>query len=95
MLLQPGADYLILVEAGDIDSEQLSIEWVVMEESQAKEIGGDREVIPATLRGLVASASAETMLRAPKAPGAYRLFVYVRDPEGKVAHANLPFKVEV
>ena len=94
VLLEPGADYPILVEAGDIDSEQLSIEWVVMEESQAKEIGGDREVIPETLRGLVASASAETILRAPKAPGAYRLFVYVRDPEGKVAHANLPFKVE-
>ena len=94
VLLEPGADYPILVEAGDIDSEQLSIEWVVMEESQAKEIGGDREVIPATLLGLVASASAETVLRAPDAPGAYRLFVYVRDPEGKVAHANLPFKVE-
>ena len=94
VLLEPGADYPILVEAGDIDSEQLSIEWVVMEESQAKEIGGDREVIPGTLRGLVASASAETVLRAPDAPGAYRLFVYVRDPEGKVAHANLPFKVD-
>ena len=94
VLLQPGADYPILVEAGDIDSERLSIEWVVMEDSQAKEIGGDREVIPATLRGLVASASAETVLRAPEAPGAYRLFVYVRDPEGKVAHANLPFKVQ-
>jgi len=94
VLLQPGADYPILVEAGDIDREQLSIEWVVMEESQAKEIGGDREVIPGTLRGLVESASAETVLRAPDAPGAYRLFVYVRDPEGKVAHANLPFKVE-
>jgi len=94
VLLEPGADYPILVEAGDIDSEQLSFEWVVMEESQAKEIGGDREVTPATLRGLIASASAETILRAPEAPGAYRLFVYVRDPEGKVAHANLPFKVE-
>ena len=93
-MLRPGADYPVLVEAGDIDSERLSIEWVVMEESQAKEIGGDREVIPATLRGLVESASAETILRAPMAPGAYRLFVYVRDPEGKVAHANLPFKVE-
>ena len=94
VLLKAGAAYPILVEAGDIDSERLSIEWVVMEESQAKEIGGDREVTPATLRGLIASASAETILRAPGAPGAYRLFVYVRDPEGKVAHANLPFKVE-
>ena len=94
VLLKPGADYPILVEAGDIDSERLSIEWVVMEESQAKEIGGDREVIPTTLPDLVESASAETILRAPMAPGAYRLFVYVRDPEGKVAHANLPFKVE-
>ena len=94
VLLKAGAAYPILVEAGDIDSERLSIEWVVMEESQAKEIGGDREVIPATLQGLVASASAETILSAPDAPGAYRLFVYVRDPEGKVAHANLPFKVE-
>ena len=57
-------------------------------------IGGDLEIVPATLSGLVEAASAETILRAPKAPGAYRLFVYVRDPEGKVAHANLPFRVK-
>ena len=92
--LEPGSEYPILVEAGDLESEFLSIEWVVMEESRAKEIGGDLEIVPATLSDLVEAASAETILRAPKAPGAYRLFVYVRDPEGKVAHANLPFRVK-
>ena len=57
-------------------------------------INGEREVIPAILLDLVESASAETIPRAPMVPGVYRLFVYVRDPEGKVAHANLPFKVK-
>ena len=36
VLLKPGADYPILVEAGDIDSERLSIEWVVMERYQGE-----------------------------------------------------------
>jgi hypothetical protein len=65
-----------------------------MEESSAQEIGGDREIVPAVVPGSVAEPRAETKLRAPQKPGAYRLFGYVRDPQGKVAHANLPFKVE-
>ena len=69
--LEPGSEYPILVEAGDLESEFLSIEWVVMEESRAKEIGGDLEIVPATLSDLVEAASAETILRAPKAPEAF------------------------
>jgi len=94
VVLESGQLYDVVLEAGDYEGDALSYEWVVMEESRASEIGGDREIIPAVIPGLVAAPRAETQLRAPRKPGAYRLFGYVRDPQGKVAHANLPFKVE-
>jgi len=31
--------------------------------------------------------------KAPRDPGAYRLFVYIADDSGGVAHANIPFYV--
>jgi hypothetical protein len=94
VILESGLLYDVVLEAGDHEGGELSYEWVVMEESRAKEIGGDREIVPAVMPGLVAAPRTETQLRAPQKPGAYRLFAYVRDAQGKVAHANLPFKVE-
>lgn len=93
--LRAGESYLASVEADDLDDDGLTFDWRIMEESTATQTGGDREDIPTELDGLISDPGlGEIALQAPARPGAYRLFVYVGDGEGGVAHANIPFFVD-
>ncbi len=93
--LRSGQDYVASIAAGEPDGDPLVFDWRVMEESAATQVGGDPEDVPPELRGLIADpARPEISLRAPANPGAYRLFVYVGDGRGRVAHANIPFFVD-
>lgn len=93
--LRAGESYPASVGANDLDDDGLIFDWRIMEESTATQTGGDREDIPPELDGLISGAGlAEIGLQAPERPGAYRLFVYVGDGEGGVAHANIPFFVD-
>ena len=66
-----------------------------MEESKAKQVGGDKEEVPAIIEGNIkASGNGQISMRAPSEPGAYRLFVYILDGAGSAGHANIPFKVK-
>ena len=66
-----------------------------MRESATSKTGGDKEEVPETMTGLLSVANpGSAELRAPDEPGAYRLFVYVYDGNGKAGHANIPFYVE-
>ncbi len=90
-----GQNYAAAVAARELDGDELRFDWRVMEESAANQTGGDFEETPRELEGLITDPGrAEVTLRAPVAAGAYRLFVYVGDGRGKVAHANIPFYVE-
>ena len=92
--LSPGRTYAASIQVADIENDALDFDWRVMKESAAKQSGGDTEAIPDELPGLIADPDAESIgLRAPQEPGAYRLFVYVGDGRGAVAHANIPFLV--
>lgn len=93
--LEPGREYAAEIHASDPDADSLAWQWEVMEESRSTQDGGDKEYVPATLPGLVAAGAAgQATLTAPDEPGAYRLFVYVRDGKGNAAHANIPFLVD-
>ena len=93
--LRAGENYIAEIGAEDLDGDALIFDWRVMEESTATQTGGDAEEIPAELSGLIADPGLrEISLRAPARPGAYRLFVYVGDGLGQVAHANVPFFVD-
>lgn len=93
--LASGGVYKAMVRASDPNGDKLTYRWQVMEESASKKVGGDEEEVPARLPGLVKPAgAAKVQLTAPEKPGPYRLYVYVRDPRGATAYANLPFLVK-
>ena len=92
--LLPGQIYPAAARAADVEEDALDFEWRLMRESRATQSGGDAEEIPETLNQfIIGPQAAETELRSPSQPGAYRLYVYVGDGQGGVAHANLPFLV--
>jgi hypothetical protein len=82
------------VAASDADQDALEFEWIVMAENAEHKAGGDREDIPPVIPGLILSAEQGAVtFQAPAEPGAYRLYVYVRDGKGGSATANKPFFV--
>ena len=94
VVLAPRAAAHATVTASDPDGDRLDYRWTVREESRATSIGGDPETLPPEVSVRVADADGGTLrFSAPQRPGAYRLFVEVRDGQGHAAYANLPFHV--
>lgn len=90
-----GKEYPAVVNAVDSDNDTLTYRWEVREESKAKEIGGDKEVTPPVVEGMISSNSGpEIVMKAPEEGGAYRLFVYVSDGNNNIGHSNTPFYVK-
>ena len=86
--------YAAEVKVTDPEGDPLTYAWSVKPESRARSVGGDRERAIPDVYGLFADPTApKTTLRAPSAPGPYRLFVTAYDGRGHAAHANLPFWV--
>lgn len=90
----PGSTLAVRVEASDPDGDRLDIEWRIVGESTDRKMGGDAEAAPEDVENVVIEASGNAAtLRAPSTPGAYRVFVTVRDGRGKAGTANVPFLV--
>ena len=93
--LNPGETYPARVQASDYNHNSLSYRWEVMEECTELKTGGDLERKPRSLPGLVQTAGdGAIVLKAPRRPGAYRLFTYIFDGKGHAAHVNIPFYVD-
>nr|WP_272903748.1 glycoside hydrolase family 2 TIM barrel-domain containing protein [Xanthobacter agilis] len=84
---------LARVAATDPDGDPLKVEWQVMAESTAPSFGGDREPVPPSFPDAVRDTQANAARIGPLPPGAYRVFVTVRDGRGAVATGNLPIYV--
>ncbi|MDR1064565.1 MAG: hypothetical protein LBL48_11670 [Azoarcus sp.] len=84
-----------IVSAGvDARGEALITGWLLRREASQLLGGGDAEPEPAAVGvEILAADAASVRFRAPETPGAYRLFITVRDASGKAATANLPFFV--
>jgi hypothetical protein len=95
IIVAAGSEVSASVEASDPDGDAVQYQWVLMQESQATQHGGDREEVPGELTGLISGGDTDQVtVTAPSQAGAYRLFVYTRDGRGKAGHANIPFQVE-
>jgi hypothetical protein len=90
-----GRTYKASLIVEEPDNDPVTYKWEVRAESTAKEVGGDHEIVPPVIEGLIVDSTApEIEIKAPEDKGAYRLFVYVYDGNNNSAHANVPFYVK-
>jgi hypothetical protein len=94
--LKAGSTVECAVAARDAEGDALRIEWELRPDvADHPNVGGDKEPGTVPITGTLADSRANpAQLTAPAKPGAYRLFVYVRDGKGGAATANRPVLVE-
>lgn len=83
------------VEAVDPDNDTLTYEWAITPESTDPGTGGDPELRPGEIEGLIIAEdnNGSVTFAMPEEAGPYRLFVYVFDGNGHAGTANTPFFV--
>lgn len=95
--LRAGESHRALVAARDPEMDPLAYAWDIRPEVLIPpgSYAGGLETPARPIAGLVRDpASPRTEFRAPEEPGAYRLFVTIRDGRGHIAYGNLPFFVD-
>jgi len=93
--VRPGAEYPVEVTATDPEHDALTYEWVVQAEATERKVGGDPETAPPVHpECIIRAEGSRAVLRMPVTPGAYRLFVYVRDGQGGGCSENVAFNVQ-
>jgi len=93
--VDPEATLRATLEAADPEGDPLKVEWLVQAEPEQATVGGDTQVAPPTVPGAVVRSDARgAEVRAPKDPGPYRIYAFVRDDKGNGAIASLPFLVK-
>ena len=93
-VLVQGSRVKCRVDGGDAE-DAVTVRWELRRESTDKRSGGDKEEVPATIRGVVQDASGQSCtLVVPNEAGHYRFFVFLTDGKGGAATANIPFRVE-
>ncbi|MEI9896452.1 MAG: glycoside hydrolase family 2 TIM barrel-domain containing protein [Chthoniobacter sp.] len=81
------------LEVSDPDKKPLQVQWLVQPEQDKKGTGGEEEpVLPELTEPILVGDATHAEVRLPKEPGAYRIFVYVRNGTG-AAVGNLPVRV--
>ena len=92
--IAPGLTSTATVEAQDAENDKLGWSWSVVEESSDRKTGGDAEAVPPPVPGsIISQADGKVTIKTPEKPGAYRLFVIVRDGHGGASADNVPFRV--
>jgi hypothetical protein len=92
--VKPGSRSTAMIDVVDPEEDSVTYDWTVVSEGISKMFGTTREPVPASHPESVISTSANTAeIRAPQTPGAYRLFITVRDGKGGASVENVPFLV--
>jgi exo-beta-1,3-glucanase (GH17 family) len=92
--LAPGMSMNVSVDTSDPDGDVLDVEWSLVSESMVESMGGDfEESIEPVEISVIAQSSTNATLVLPQEPGAYRIFVIVRDGQGHAGTANTPIMI--
>lgn len=99
VVLQTGSVHAAAVQATDPDGDPLRYIWELVPENKVfGAYAGQGETKPAPVDGFIREVTqdgAGIRFGAPVEPdNNYRLYVYVYDGQGNMAHANIPFYVE-
>ena len=92
--LNPETEYKAKAFASDTDLNLLNFAWEIRPEASYASYAGQGEKEPQPLPGLIKNNGTGILFSTPLAEGAYRLFVYVYDGNGKFSTANLPLYVK-
>ena len=91
----PGQEIKASAEVKDPEGDALAYEWKVVHETTEHSVGGDAEAEPPAVEGcIVSQAGSDATIRTPDKPGAYRLFLVVRDGKGNASADNIPFFIK-
>jgi len=94
-VVSPGERLKVNAEVVDKNGDHLKFDWRVVAESRDRKEGGDYEDAPPDFpECVIKNDGPSAELRAPELPGAYRVFLYVRDGKGGASADNFPFLVK-
>jgi hypothetical protein len=92
--LNKSQNYTAEVFVHNFENDKLNYKWEILYESTDLGVGGDHESKPESLEGLITNLNKSIIeFKTPEEKGAFRLFVYVKDDQNKVAVANIPFYI--
>lgn len=91
-----GQEVPVQVTYKDADGDPLTYLWEVYKESTDRRVGGEDEQKPELIASAIKSVGTNgtVTVQTPSQPGAYRLFVTVKDGKGSGAIDNWPFYIE-
>lgn len=91
-----GATVRATVQTSDPDGDALTIRWDLRPDvADNPNVGGDREEPVQPISGAIRESGENwATVQIPSEAGKYRLFVYVYDPTGNAATANMPLLVK-
>jgi hypothetical protein len=93
--LKPGSPHAATIQAADPEGDSLAFAWEIRPEVARAGYAGMGERRSQPMPELIVRADAGKLaFIAPRAEGAYRVFVFVRDGHGNAATANIPFFVK-
>ena len=93
-LVEEQASLEFSLEASDPEDDEITVDFVLMEDTAKYMTGGDfQETPPVYPENILKSDKTSALIRMPKAPGLYRVYAYVRDSNKGAAVANIPIRV--
>jgi hypothetical protein len=93
--VDPGATVKALLTASTPRGNKLKVRWVLQQDVDDYNVGGDQEEAPPTFpKAIVTSDLGSAKVRLPKEGGGYRLYAYIYDTHGGAAVANIPLHVK-